>query len=237
MREQHQAQSSSSSRTQEPVLVYDGDCGFCTKAATWLVARGGAVARPAHTLDLSDEDAARSLHAAGWMVDGDLEVWGAPAIAAGLRHRGGASALVGWGLTLPLVRTVADLVYRWVARHRHRMPGATQQCRIDQEVPGTRRRARWLWLVVVIQVLLPLAALTHPPSRLGFQMYSGLGGTEVDVRDAEGERLPVKAALLPAPLRPDLPYAASLPEFLCRNVPGAATVAVRAADGERSVRC
>lgn len=220
-----------------PVLVFDGDCGFCTKSAHWLTRRGGAEARPAYSLPLTDDDLTRTLDAAGWMVDGEIRAWGAAAIAEALRHRGGPSALIGLLLTLPVIRVVADAVYAWVARHRHQMPGATDQCRIAPSPAPKPWKNRVLALVIAAQIVVPAMALTHPPSRFGFQMYSGLGGTEVVVRDAEGRLLKVDRSLLAASLRPDLPYSRTLPEYLCSRIPEAKTVTVKDSDDERSVPC
>lgn len=110
-------------------LVYDADCGFCTRSAQWLDEAPVAW----HTLDLDavqvtqDEADAN----AGWLVDGRITLLGAPAIAAALRARRGGSRLLGWALTVPGIRALANLVYPRIAANRHRMPGGTAACRIE----------------------------------------------------------------------------------------------------------
>jgi predicted DCC family thiol-disulfide oxidoreductase YuxK len=110
-------------------IVYDADCGFCTRSAFWVDADPVAW----QSLDLAavgaTEEQADSF--AGWLVGGRVVALGAPAIAAALRDRGGWTAPVGRLIDLPGVRRPAAVVYRLVARHRHRLPGGTAACRID----------------------------------------------------------------------------------------------------------
>lgn len=111
-------------------VVYDADCGFCTRAARWADRSPVAwqsldLARVGATQDQAD-------HFAGWLADGRIRALGAPAIAAALRARGPLTRPLGWFIDLPGVRRLAAAVYRIVATHRHRLPGGTAQCRMDQ---------------------------------------------------------------------------------------------------------
>lgn len=56
--------------------------------------------------------------------------YGARAIAAALRTAPGLAGLAGRLLGTRGVRLIADPVYRWVARHRHRLPGGGAACRL-----------------------------------------------------------------------------------------------------------
>lgn len=76
-------------------------------------------------LGLTAEQCREALQWVG--ADGE-HVEGAAAVAASLRHAGKGWAVVGWLLSAPLLRTVADRVYRLVARNRHRLPGGTAAC-------------------------------------------------------------------------------------------------------------
>ncbi len=80
--------------------------------------------------------------------------------------------------------------------------------------------------VISLQFLVPMVALTtDPPTRFGFQMYSGLGNRDVIVRDSGGEQIDVDLGdHLPAGMRADVVYTRALGEFLCRRVSGAAEV-------------
>lgn len=115
-------------------LLYDPDCGFCTRCAgllqrwrlgcTVLPMDDGLLAR--HGVDPAR--AAREIP----FVDGDGGVLhGSAAIAAALRTGPLPARLAGRMLQLPVVRSVAAVVYRVVARNRHRLPGGSASCRLD----------------------------------------------------------------------------------------------------------
>jgi predicted DCC family thiol-disulfide oxidoreductase YuxK len=123
-------------RRSTPWLVFDGDCAFCTSSATWVAQRlhrpsgPDALLVPWQFTDLAalgtTEERAR--YEVLWIEpDGRVE-GGAAAFAAWLRFRGGPYGLLGRGMTLPVVRSVAAGIYRFVARHRDRMPGGTPAC-------------------------------------------------------------------------------------------------------------
>lgn len=117
------------------MLVYDGDCGFCARSARWAADRlpDGTVVAPSHDLDLpaiglSQADVERS----AWWLDGDRLAGGHEAIGRCLIAIGGRWRPVGRLLFVPPISWVAAVVYRLVARFRHRMPGGTAACRVDQ---------------------------------------------------------------------------------------------------------
>jgi predicted DCC family thiol-disulfide oxidoreductase YuxK len=119
-----------------PWLVFDGDCAFCTTSATWVARRlqrpGGpdALLVPWQSIDLAalgiTEERAR--HEVLWVEPNGRIEGGAAAFAAWLRFRGSSYALLGLTMATPGVRSGAALVYRFVARHRDRMPGGTPAC-------------------------------------------------------------------------------------------------------------
>lgn len=94
--------------------------------------------------------------------------------------------------------------------------------------------------VIAAQFCVPLIALvgSAPPTRLGFQMYSGEGGIDITVEDRHGEELdPPLGDVLAVPLRAELDWTRRLPEALC-EVPGAALVTVsRTGENSRTVEC
>lgn len=110
-------------------LVYDEDCGFCTRSAHWLDPE--AVAWSSLDLDAVGVDRATADANAGWLVAGRVDALGADAIAAALRARRGSAGLAGWLLGVPGLRALAHLVYPRIAANRHRMPGGTAACRIQ----------------------------------------------------------------------------------------------------------
>lgn len=126
--------------TELPVLVYDGDCGFCTRSVR-LAERLPVEARllPWQEADLASlrttEDRAR--HEVLW-VDTTRRVFGgAAAVAELLKHCRGPVRLAGMIMSAPVVRTVAEWVYRRVSENRYRLPGATPACQLPaNQRPG-----------------------------------------------------------------------------------------------------
>jgi len=120
-----------------PLLIFDGDCGFCTTSANWVSRRWTGPAAPiavpwqqlpdgaAAELELSNDDLARS----AWWCDGAGVEGGSRAVAHALRATSGPWAVVGRVLLVPPVSWLAPPGYRLVARYRHRLPGGTPACR------------------------------------------------------------------------------------------------------------
>lgn len=131
-----------------PWLVFDGDCAFCTSTATWLERRlhrpAGPNARlvPWQFSDLAalGTTAERARREVLWVrPDGQIS-GGAAAFAAWLRFRGGPVGGLGRAIGLPVVRRLADAGYRFVARHRDRLPGGSPACALP--APTSTRRSR-----------------------------------------------------------------------------------------------
>ena len=119
--------------TGRPVLVFDGDCGFCTTSARagkrWLRLEH---VEPWQYLDLGALGLTeRACATAVQWVDEAGDIASAEmAVIASLRHAGGAWATLGRVMNLPVVRRLAGLVYRLVAMNRHRLPGGTPACKL-----------------------------------------------------------------------------------------------------------
>ncbi|PJK19975.1 thiol-disulfide oxidoreductase DCC family protein [Mycolicibacterium goodii] len=115
------------------VLYFDGNCGMCTRSV--------------HAL--ADRQRTGDLHIAPFQKDGTAALLGVPAdrmtTAAwwldqtGEVYRGAeavnAAVSVAYGSPIPLrlyripgIRQLQDAVYRWIAAHRYRFPGATPHC-------------------------------------------------------------------------------------------------------------
>ncbi|WP_376793100.1 thiol-disulfide oxidoreductase DCC family protein [Thermoflexus sp.] len=117
----------------EVILLFDGRCGFCTRAIRWLkrwdrwdrirpvpFQRPGAPEHYGLTREACEQ--------AVWAITPN-----------GARHRGASAILVAVGAALgcpwlqtlyrlPVFRPIADALYEWVAAHRGRLPGVRPYC-------------------------------------------------------------------------------------------------------------
>lgn len=138
---------SSVSESSAPLLIYDGDCSFCTTSADWVTARwqGRARAVPWQMLG-TDELAALGLtredvrSAAWWIDQNGRRSRGHLAIAHALAAGSGSSATVGDVLLVPPLRWIAAAVYPVIARRRHRLPGGTPACQLSRGAVYVPRR-------------------------------------------------------------------------------------------------
>lgn len=121
-----------------PLLVFDGDCAFCT---TWVrrLERTFSVFPESQpwqwldyeTLGLTRHDVTHYV----WFLNGERRERGHAAVAALLR----AQRSVGWRflghlLVTPPFSWAAALGYAFVARFRHRLPGGTPACALPRPV-------------------------------------------------------------------------------------------------------
>ncbi len=118
------------------MLVYDGDCAFCTRCVGVLERIGPKaeiVAWQLTDLDplgVTEEQAAAAVQ---WVeVDGTVRA-GHEAIAAALSAAGPFWKAVAWILLLPGISWLAAKVYRLVAANRYRLPGGTPACAVAAE--------------------------------------------------------------------------------------------------------
>lgn len=139
------------SERNEPWLVFDGDCAFCTTSATWVADRlhrpQGPDARlvPWQFTDLATlgTTSERTQREVLWVTpDGEI-AGGAAAFGHWLRFRGGPYGVVGRAMDLPGVRRLAAAVYRLIAQNRDRMPGGSPACALppagfDPAQPGSK---------------------------------------------------------------------------------------------------
>jgi len=118
---------------RRPVLLFDGDCAFCTTCARLVEKR----IRPAADVvawqfaDLAElgVTAEQATDAVQWIeVDGAVRS-GHEAIAAMLGSSGPISRLAARLLVLPGISWMAAKVYAQVAANRHRLPGGTPACK------------------------------------------------------------------------------------------------------------
>jgi predicted DCC family thiol-disulfide oxidoreductase YuxK len=133
-----------------PVLLYDGDCAFCSSSVRFAERYFHASRWEAVPFQFADLDALsvfsggqvtaeRAEHEVLWITP-DRRVYGGAQAAARLllRTRRPLWSALGALLTLPPVRQAAAGVYRLIAVNRQRMPGGTPACALP---PAARRAA------------------------------------------------------------------------------------------------
>jgi predicted DCC family thiol-disulfide oxidoreductase YuxK len=116
-----------------PVLLYDGDCGFCARSVQFVLARETPARRSALRFAPLQGAFGQGIRAAHRSLDDvDSVVWYDPARDAALvrseaglavlRHLGGWWRLIALlGALVP--RSIRDAVYSAIARNRHRLTG------------------------------------------------------------------------------------------------------------------
>lgn len=114
-----------------PSLVFDGNCGFCTRMLGWLrlidrrrVIESVPYQRPGvpESLGLTERQCAESLR---WRGGDGRQVEGAEAVSAAL------AVALRTELPSRLYRRTSGVqqrLYQWVAANRHRLPGVTPWC-------------------------------------------------------------------------------------------------------------
>jgi predicted DCC family thiol-disulfide oxidoreductase YuxK len=116
---------------ERPVLVFDGDCAFCTSCVRALERIGPDAEIVAWQLtDLAELGLTeqQAIDAVQWVEPDGTVRSGHEAIAAVLATAGGIWKPVGRGIVLPGISPLAARGYRLVADNRHRLPGGTPAC-------------------------------------------------------------------------------------------------------------
>jgi GNAT superfamily N-acetyltransferase len=124
------------------VLLYDGECRFCTASAQWLErhARSTARVQPWQRGDLADlgVSAEQCAEAVQWVGNGRLAS-GPDALAAYLQSSTGAWRAAGRLLATPAAQQLTRPTYRRLVRHQVREADAAAD-RSRPPVKGIRRR-------------------------------------------------------------------------------------------------
>jgi predicted DCC family thiol-disulfide oxidoreductase YuxK len=125
-----------------PVLLYDGDCAFCTtsvRTAESILGTSGWTAIPYQRADLDAlgsftdgaVSAARAEREVLWITPTG-KVYGGSDAAGKLLLRSGRLPWTALGALafLPGTRFLLSELYVWIAANRHRLPGGTPACSI-----------------------------------------------------------------------------------------------------------
>lgn len=119
-----------------PLLVFDGDCAFCSASVRvgqrWI--KRMPVVQPYQFTDLVALGlTAEQCNEAVQFVAADGRVHAAhDAVSMLLRGAGKGWWVLGSLMRLPGVHWFSGVVYRWVARNRHRLPGGTAECTLPR---------------------------------------------------------------------------------------------------------
>ncbi len=129
----------------QPLLLYDGVCGLCDQLVQFTIRhdqpgqlRYAALQSPTGQALLARFNLPTEQYSSAVLVIGDRAYTESRAVIGLLRHLDWPYRL---GLALIAVPPpLANLVYRWVARHRYQWFGQADQCRL----PTPAVRARFL---------------------------------------------------------------------------------------------
>lgn len=118
--------------TARPIVLFDGNCGFCTAVTQWGTERWPAAVdvipwqqADLRALGLDASQCERELQFVG--VDGD-HAGGAQAIGRWLETVGGLWKVPGRLACIRPTSWIADGVYKLVADNRRRLPGVQPAC-------------------------------------------------------------------------------------------------------------
>jgi predicted DCC family thiol-disulfide oxidoreductase YuxK len=124
-----------------PVLVFDGDCGFCTSSAHWVARRWSEESTAIPWQELGNEGLLRlglteeqAMVSVWWVEPGGPVLGAEQAVAKALLACGRPWRWIGAAMLLPPGRRLGRLLYPVIARHRHRLPGGTPACRTESGV-------------------------------------------------------------------------------------------------------
>ncbi|MEV5150017.1 DUF393 domain-containing protein [Streptomyces sp. NPDC052727] len=126
---------SSSTQPSSPVLAYDGDCGLCQTSIDRIRALAAPTLEAVPWQFLPTESTSPYLERLDREVlllhGGSVLAGGADALARYVStSRSPAYRALAALVRLPGIRACARVLYRWVSRNRHRLPGGTPACAV-----------------------------------------------------------------------------------------------------------
>jgi predicted DCC family thiol-disulfide oxidoreductase YuxK len=129
-------------RRERPVLVYDGDCGFCTTSVRFaerhLPMKAEAVAWQFADLGALGITVEQVSYEVVWVDRFGRTYGGAQAAARLLMDSGGSWRVLGALATIRPFSWIAHGLYRLIANNRYRLPGGTPACALPpRQAPGT----------------------------------------------------------------------------------------------------
>jgi predicted DCC family thiol-disulfide oxidoreductase YuxK len=119
-----------------PVLVFDGDCGFCTTTANWIKKNSKIAIEIApyqwtdlNQYGLTTEEAAAKVQ----LVVGDKVFAGHYCMAKLLLIQPNVLLkALGAVMVAPSLNLISAKVYEWIAANRQKLPGGTPACKLPK---------------------------------------------------------------------------------------------------------
>ena len=121
------------------VLIYDGDCKFCQLSLEFGIRHLKTFPKYVAFQKIDPTKFGLTIDQVRtqiWLVDqgsGSTKPKGGH-LAAGqilTMQRNLFYKALGWLIKTPPTSFIADVVYRWVAKNRHRLPGGSRQCKLE----------------------------------------------------------------------------------------------------------
>jgi predicted DCC family thiol-disulfide oxidoreductase YuxK len=121
------------------VLIYDGDCKFCQLSLEFGLRHlrhfpkyvafqkiepakfGLTLEQVKSQIWLATEGYGSKFSKGGHLAAADIL----------LMQKNPLHKVLGWFIKTPPTAIVADFVYRWVAKNRHRLPGGSRECKLE----------------------------------------------------------------------------------------------------------
>lgn len=118
----------------KPVLIFDGDCGFCTTTANYVVKRSKTPIE-AHAWQLIDVTVYGILQPQAiervYLIDNGHAYGGHEAFAQILQlQKSALLSAIAFLLVVPPLCWLSRIAYTLIARYRHKLPGGTPACKM-----------------------------------------------------------------------------------------------------------
>jgi predicted DCC family thiol-disulfide oxidoreductase YuxK len=119
----------------DALLIYDGDCAFCKQSLSWALEKLPDFCRyvayqkvdfAKYGLQLSD------VQSQVWVVSDDLRLGGHRAVSWLFKQQKPLFWRALGGL-IEVFSPISAQIYKWIANNRHRLPGGTKECVIDDK--------------------------------------------------------------------------------------------------------
>ena len=121
----------------KPVLIFDGDCGFCTTTANWIEKRSltPVEIQPYQWAKLADFGLTEKEAADKVQLIFEGKIFAGHHCMAKLLliQPNILLKFVGAVMVMPGLDPISAKVYEWVAANRHKLPGGTPACKMPRQ--------------------------------------------------------------------------------------------------------